>query len=84
MTKILINKSLQIEPIPHESFISTNRTTYEEVGILVAKDESITDIPIGARIFFSSWMAEKYPDLDHTGKWLWVVPYSEIKMYEFE
>ena len=75
---------MQIEPIPHESFISTNRETFEEVGILVAKDETITDIPIGARVFFQAWMAEKYPNLDKKGSYHWVVPYSEVRMYEYE
>ena len=82
MRKIL-NYNLQIEPIPHESFVSTQKESYEEVGKLIAKDERV-DIPIGATVFFESWMAKKYPDLKHEGKFYWLVPFSEIGFYEID
>jgi 8-oxo-dGTP pyrophosphatase MutT (NUDIX family) len=84
MNQVIINKSLKIQPVPHESFISSDRETFEEVGILIAKDETITDIPIGARVYFQSWMAEKYPNLEKEGSFHWIVPYSEVRMYEYE
>lgn len=73
---MLLNKYIQIKPLEYDSFISQNKTTYEEIGVVVDVDPSITDIPIGAKVYFDSFMAKKYAvgNDDHA----WFVHYNEI------
>lgn len=78
----LLNKYLKVEPVDHEEFVVAMNGTYEEIGVVVAKDESITDIPLGAKVYFDSYIAKKYPILGEVNKFQWFVPYSEIVKYE--
>lgn len=81
MEKIL-NKYIKIEPIVYDSFVASQKESYEEIGIVLAKDETI-DIPIGAKVFFDSYMAKKYPIIG-TDKYQWFVKEDEIVKYEYE
>lgn len=81
MEKIL-NKYLKIQPITYDSFVSTDKQSYEEIGIVLNKDESI-DIPIGARVWFDSFMCKKYPVQGKQDEWEWFVAYDEIVKVEY-
>lgn len=84
MTEKLVNRYLKVEPIAHDSFITSERSTYEEIGVVTAKDPEITDIPIGARVFFDSFMAKKYPIAGDDTKHQWFVHYDEVVKWEYE
>lgn len=81
MNEKLLNRYLKIEPIEQKGFVSSNKTTYEEIGKVVAKDDSITDIPLNSTVFFDSFMAKKYP-IQGTDKFEWFIHYEEIVKYE--
>lgn len=89
MTLIPLNGHVQIEPIEQDSFISSSKTAYEEIGKVISValevnwvgDATVPPrLPLGVKVFFDSWMATKYPD----GKqgFYWLVPYSAIRAYE--
>jgi len=82
MNQILLNNYLKIEPVEHKKFISSQKDSYEEIGTVIAKDESIINIPIGAKVWFDSFMCKKYPNLKEEGKYDWFVHVSEVVMVE--
>lgn len=83
-----LNKFIQIEPQSKEDFISSNETTYNEVGTVISIPDNlvntmgIRDCPItkGDIVYFDSWMAAKFPAGE--GKYYWLVPFENIKAYE--
>lgn len=78
-----INDHVLIEPVKHESFMFTERTTYDEIGVVVDVSISLIDkIPpiIGGKVYFDSWLAAKFPKSDT--EFYWLVPYASIKAYE--
>lgn len=83
MKEVVINGYVKVEPVSHETFFVSQKETYEEIGVVVAKDESV-DIPIGARVYFDSYMAKKYPIKGQEGKYQWFVHKDEIIKYEIE
>lgn len=76
----LINGYIKIEPVEQDSFMASEKTTYEEVGKVIAKDEEVK-IPIGAKVLFDSFMVKKYPTKEF-GKFAWYVHVDEIVSYE--
>lgn len=77
---IPINNHILIEPLKHESFVSSDRQTYEEVGVVL---ETFPQSPAkrGDKVFFDSWLAAKYP----TGKgdeYFWLVRSEDIRAIE--
>lgn len=75
-----------IEPLKHDSFLVQDKTTFEEVGIVVAFDDSYENgqkmrIKKGDRIFFDSWLASKYPK--NETEYFWLVNYDDIKAIEY-
>jgi hypothetical protein len=85
MKEILINGYLKIEPVEQDSFMASDRTSYEEVGTVVSRDEYIcSNIPIGARVYFDSFMAKKYPVKGEFGKFQWFIHVNEVVKFEYE
>ena len=82
MKQMIINGYLQIEPVEQDSFMASEKTTYEEIGRVVDRDSSIT-IPIGSKVYFDSFMAKKYPGKEF-GKFEWYIHIDEIVKYEYE
>ncbi len=78
----LLNKYIKVELVVHDSFISSQKESYEEIGKVVAKDESITDIPIGSLVYFDSFMCKKYPKREKSDEFEWFVAYDEIVKFE--
>lgn len=77
-----INNHILIEPLKHESFMASEKGTYEEVGIVKALNfVSIEDIKVGDKVWFDSWLAAKYP----TGKgeeFFWLVRWEDVRAIE--
>jgi len=86
---IPINNHILIEPCKYNSFLSSEKTTYEEVGVVVELGDehfsglntSGVSLQKGDKVFFDSWLSAKYP----TGKgneFFWLVRFSDIRAIE--
>lgn len=85
-----VNNHILIEPLKHESFIASQKGTYEEVGTVIEiplffKDsfgDPYIDSPveIGDKVYFDSWLASKFPKNDK--EFFWLVSWSDIKAIE--
>lgn len=78
MKETLHNGYLKIAPVEHNSFIASDKTSYEEIGIVLAKDPQIENINIGSKVKFDSFMAKKYNVEGKEGEFEWYVNFSEI------
>lgn len=76
------NNFIKIEPVAHETFFGGENPTYEEIGIVLEKDDSIKTINIGDKVYFDSWMVKKYPVEGNEEKFHWLVPYDQIVFSE--
>lgn len=81
MKEVLINGYLKIEPLEHSAFMSSQKESYEEIGKVLAVAEDIT-VPVGASVFFDSYMAKKYPKQGEEGKYEWYIHIDEVVKYE--
>lgn len=80
-----INQHVLIQPLEQDAFIATQRTSYEEIGIVLAVAEDTTApiiFPVGTRVYFDSWVAKKFPVKGEFGKYHWYVEYKDIVAYE--
>jgi hypothetical protein len=73
----LHNSFLQISPVEHKTLLPGESTTYNEIGIVLAKDESITEIEIGDKVRFDRFLAYKFPR-EGSDESDWFVKMSEI------
>jgi co-chaperonin GroES (HSP10) len=80
---IPVNSHIIIEPIETDSFVATVKGQYDEIGTVVAIPGNVSDIPfkVGDKVYFDSWTTAKFPTSE-SGKYHWLVPYSEIRAYE--
>jgi hypothetical protein len=63
--------------------MATQKTTYEEVGIVL--DENIIFLGnslIGKKVYFDSWLAKKFPVTGQPDKFVWFVKYEDVVAYE--
>ena len=74
----LHNSFLQISPVEHRTLLPGEPTTYNEIGTVLAKDDSITDIQIGNKVRFDRFLAYKFPREGDDNSYDWFVKYSEI------
>lgn len=70
-----LNNHLMIQPVETDSFIASQKTTYEEVGIVIEGPKELK----GKKVYFDSWLAKK---LSVEGKDMWFVSYSDLIAYE--
>lgn len=73
-----INNYILIEPVPVESFIQTTDTKYNEIGVVVALAKEITDIPVGSKVYFDSYMAKRYPNPSKKGELMYLINRDEV------
>lgn len=78
MKENLHNGYVKISPVPYESFLVTDKLSYNEIGIVLAKDETVKGIEIGSKVKFDSWLAKKYPLESKPGEFEWYVNYLNI------
>lgn len=86
-----------IEPLKHESFIASEKSSYEEIGVVVSLGDRVSFshattspsnptefswLDIGDKVFFDSWLAKKYPRSDSPGDFYWLVKFEDIVGYE--
>lgn len=85
MKQTLINGYLRIEPLEHSTFMLSQKETFEEIGTVVARDDvTCSDIPLGSKVYFDSFMAKKYPKVGEEGKFEWYIHRDEIVKFQHE
>ena len=83
-----INGHLIIEPVTHESFITTQKETYDEIGVVVSVPKVFDEIAVeespkvGDRVYFDSWLSARYPKGDSTDEFFWLVRFEDIRAIE--
>lgn len=82
-----VNYHLLIEPVEHESFISSERSSYDEIGIVVStpkewEPEAVRHVNKGDKVYFDSWLAAKFPKNDKEDYWL--IKWSDVRAIENE
>lgn len=75
--EILHNGYLKIKPIEYSSFIASQKTSYEEVGEVIATANTV-NVPIGSLVKFDGFMAKKYPVVGKEDEYEWYIKYDEI------
>lgn len=87
---IPLNNHVMIQPLETDNFMQSDRTTYQEVGIVLADGRAngtfqgvpIESTLIGSIVYFDSWLAKKYPVKGEVDKFVWFVKYEDIVAYE--
>ncbi len=77
---IPVNGHLLIEPVKHESFMSTQKDSYEEIGVVVAHEPDNHHVKTGDRVYFDSWLAARYPKNDT--EFYWLVKWEDVRAIE--
>jgi len=70
-----------IQPLETDSFMAMQKTTYEEVGVVLDAAES-GKLLIGCHVYFDSWLAKKFPVTGMTDKFVWFVKFEDVVAYE--
>ncbi len=87
-----VNGHVIIEPMKQESFMASQRDTYEEIGIVVsiAADTIkvrglIAEAPVhkGDKVYFDSWLAARYPKEGKTDEFYWLVKWEDVRAVEY-
>jgi hypothetical protein len=73
-----LNHHLMIQPLETDSFMVQQKTTYEEVGLVLDGPEEL----IGHHVYFDSWLAKKFPVKGTTDQFVWFVKYDDLVAYE--
>ena len=76
-----VNNHILISPLKHDSFLSSEKTTYEELGIVIEVANGIDWVKKNDKVYFDSWLAAKFP----TGKgneYFWLVRWEDIRAVE--
>lgn len=86
-----VNGHLLIEPLVHDSFIASQKESYEEIGVILDfypgfhDDYGLTgkDLKVGHKVYFDSWLAAKYPKEGADG-YYWLVKWEDVRAIEHE
>lgn len=90
-----VNGHLLIEPLKHDSFIASQRDTFQEIGTVVAFDPMLSPqhvfdgdeihsspkVEVGMKVYFDSWLAAKYPNGDDG--FYWLVQWPDVRAVEY-
>ncbi len=77
------NNHILIDPIPQDTFVSTMRQTYQEIGMVIKLQENmVTPFNVGDKVMFDAWLAKKYPKEGTTDEFYWLVNIDNIVAYE--
>jgi hypothetical protein len=92
-----VNGHLLIEPLPQESFIASDRETYQEIGVVIDYDEDFDDdtqvwtgtavaqppklINKGDKVYFDSWLAAKFPK--DKDSFYWLVKWEDVRGVDY-
>lgn len=72
---------LKIQPVKYDSFVSPEKETYEMVGVVLGRGWR-SFIPLGAKVWFDSFMAKKYPVPGKEDEYEYFIHRSEVVKYE--
>lgn len=78
---IPINNHLMIQPLATDSFMATQKTTYEEVGLVLEAPKYCEELK-GCHVYFDSWLAKKFPVKGKTNEFVWFVKDEDVVAYE--
>lgn len=67
-----------IQPVETKTFVVRERTTYDEVGVVLEGPEALK----GTRVYFDSWLAKKLPVPGTTNTYMWFVKEEDLIAYE--
>ena len=70
-----INGHILIEPLKHESFISSEKGVYEEIGTVL--DNGQNPVKNGTKVYFDSWLAVRYPKNEN--EFYWLVKWEDVR-----
>lgn len=73
-----VNDHLLIEPVKHESFMASEHDKYDEIAVVKALADGVEGIPVGAKVYFDSYMAKKYPPLKAGEPDVWLLHKDEV------
>lgn len=86
-----VNGHLLIDPVKHDSFVVSQRETFEEIGVVVSVDEEFskgmlisreTWLKPGDKVYFDSWLAAKFPK-NEDGEFYWLVKWEDVRAVEY-
>lgn len=79
-----INGHVLIEPVKHESFMASQKETYQEIGVVLDASWPEKDLPFkyGDRVYFDAWLGKKYPKEGSTTDYYWLIRLEDIVAYE--
>lgn len=87
-----VNNHLLIEPLPQESFIASDRTTYQEIGVVIDAADTLLGptmttstgihrdfgmVKKGDKVYFDSWLAAKFPK--NETEYYWLVKWEDVR-----
>lgn len=84
-----VNGHLLIEPLPQESFIASDRTTYQEIGVVIDLPVELepyesgtgrgplSPVYVGDKVYFDSWLAAKFPK--NETEYYWLVKWEDVR-----
>jgi hypothetical protein len=77
-----INGHVLIEPLKHQTYLPTEKGTYEEVGIVLKRPWYKFWYPNeGDKVYYDSWLATKHP-IGEDDSYFWLVPFKDIHAVE--
>lgn len=87
-----VNSHVLIEPVAYDSFIASQKETFQEIGVVVDLDANALalgdgkgglalPVYVGDKVYFDAWLAKKYPKEDGTG-FYWLVKWDDITAVE--
>lgn len=80
-----INGHVLIEPLKSDSFMLTQKDTYQEIGTVVTLPHDYPEGGVlwhGTKVLFDAWLAKKYPKEGSTTEYYWLVRFSDIVAYD--
>jgi co-chaperonin GroES (HSP10) len=82
-----VNSHLLIDPVKHDSFVVSQRETFEEIGVVVAVPEEMNipatpPVSVGDKVYFDSWLAAKFPK-NEDGDFYWLVKFEDVRAVEY-
>jgi len=89
-----VNGHILIKPEKHESFMSQQHETYEEIGVVMSLPMEWEMIPgtgiplesspvnINDKVYFDAWLAAKFPS-EKEGEYYWLVKWEDVRAVEY-
>jgi hypothetical protein len=74
----LHNSFLQIAPLEHRTLLPGESTTYNEIGIVLAKPFWLFSVKVGDKVRFDRFLAYKFPREGDDNSFDWFVKMSEV------